>query len=46
VYTDPDSTAGQYNGHTDYRAGEAVPVVIAGQLAGQVAVTDLLPGDP
>ena len=41
VYTDPDP-AGGYRSRTDYRPGQDVPVEIAGQVVGQIAVADLL----
>ena len=44
VYTDP--TPEGYRSRQDYHAGEAIPVVIDGQLIGQVAVDDILPPPP
>jgi hypothetical protein len=44
VFSDPDPATGQYACHLDYHPGETLPQVIAGQLVGQVAVADLLPG--
>ena len=44
VYTDP--TPEGYRSRRDYYAGEAIPVVIDGQLIGQVAVDDILPPPP
>ena len=43
VYTGPDPAAGQYGNHVDYRPGQAIPVIIDGQVVGQIAVADLLP---
>jgi Uma2 family endonuclease len=42
LYTDPDP-AGGYRSRVDYHPGAAIPVVIAGQAVGQLAVVDLLP---
>ena len=42
VYTGPEP-AGQYGNHVDYRPGQAIPVIIDGQVVGQIAVADLLP---
>ncbi len=42
VYSDPDQ-AGSYRTRADFHPGDAVPVVIEGREAGQIAVTDLLP---
>jgi Uma2 family endonuclease len=44
VYTDP--TPEGYRSRRDYRAGEAIPVVIDGQPLGEVAVDDILPPAP
>ena len=44
VYTDP--TPEGYRSRRDYHAGEAIPVVIDGQLIGHVAVNDILPPPP
>lgn len=41
VYTDPGP--GGYASRRDHRAGEVIPVVIAGRPVGQVAVDDILP---
>ena len=43
VHTDPERAAGQYGGHVDYGPGQAVPVIIIGQIVGTIAVADLLP---
>ena len=45
VYTDPDPTATPpaYRTRTDYRLGDAVPVVLGGQVVGAILVADLLP---
>ncbi len=42
VYTEPDP-AGGYRSRADYRPGQDVPVEIAGQVVGQIAMADLLP---
>lgn len=44
VYTDPDpaATPPAYRTRTDYRPGDTVPLVLDGQLAGSIAVSDLL----
>ncbi|QJW98328.1 Uma2 family endonuclease [Frigoriglobus tundricola] len=45
VYTDPDTTADPpaYRARTDYRPGDAVPIVLDGATVGAVPVSDLLP---
>lgn len=45
VYSDPDPTASPptYRTRTDYRPGDAVPVVLDGQPAGSIPVADLIP---
>ncbi len=43
VYTGPNPAAGQYGNHVDDRPGQAIPVIIDGQVVGQIAVADLLP---
>jgi Uma2 family endonuclease len=44
VYTDPAPEG--YGSRQDYRAGDAIPVVIDGQPLGRVAVDDILPPPP
>jgi Uma2 family endonuclease len=44
VYTDP--TPEGYGSRQDYHAGEAIPVVIDGQLLGHILVDDILPPAP
>jgi Uma2 family endonuclease len=45
VYADPDSTATPpaYRTRTDYRPGDAVPLVLDGASVGAVPVADLIP---
>ena len=43
MYSEADPAAAAYRNHFDYRPGDKVPVIIDGQLAGRVAVADLLP---
>ena len=45
VYTNPSGPdpAPTFGNRTDYRPGDSVPVVIAGQACGSIAVNDLLP---
>jgi len=43
VYSEADPAAAGYRNHVDYRPGDDVPVIIEGQLAGLIAVADLLP---
>jgi Uma2 family endonuclease len=43
VYTEPDQATGQYAAIASHQGGEDVPVVIAGQVVGQIAVAELLP---
>jgi hypothetical protein len=45
VYTGPTGPgpAPQYRKHQDYRPGDAMPLIIAGQTVGSIAVNDLLP---
>ncbi|MGO9155821.1 Uma2 family endonuclease [Mycobacterium sp.] len=43
VYTDPDQAAGQYRNHVDCRPGQVVPVIIDGEVFGQIDAADLLP---
>jgi Uma2 family endonuclease len=45
VYTDPTGPAAEpdYRGHRDYRAGDLLPVLIAGVEAGSLDVAALLP---
>jgi Uma2 family endonuclease len=43
VYTDPDATTGRYLSRADFGPGTRVPVVIFGTVAGEVAVSDLMP---
>jgi Uma2 family endonuclease len=45
VYTDPDPAANPpaYRTRTDYRPGDSVPIVLDGQPAGSIAVSDLIP---
>ncbi len=42
VYTRP-TKAGRYRSRKDYKPGQQVPVVIAGQQFGSIAVNDVLP---
>ncbi len=44
VYTEPGPTA--YGSRVHFRRGQTVPVVIDGQLLGQVAVDAVLPSTP
>ena len=41
VYSGP--SPGAYQSRTDYKPGQAVPVVIDGQHLGEIAVDDILP---
>jgi Uma2 family endonuclease len=45
VYTDPDPAASPpaYRTRTDYRPGDAVPIVLHGQPVGSIPVSDLIP---
>ena len=45
VYADPDTVAEPpvYRTRTDYRPGDAVPVVLDGVAAGMIAVSELVP---
>jgi len=45
VYSEPTGPAPQpaYGRRTDYRPGQAVPLVIGGTQVGQIAVNELLP---
>lgn len=45
VYADPDpaATPPAYRTRTDYRPGDAVPVVLDGQPAGSIPVSELIP---
>ncbi len=43
MYSEADPTAAEYRNHVDYRPGQDVPVIIEGQVAGRIAVADLLP---
>lgn len=45
VYTDPDAATSPpaYRTRTDYRPGDAVPLVLDGRPAGGIAVNDLIP---
>jgi Uma2 family endonuclease len=41
VYTSPQP--GEYKSRTDYKPGQLVPVVLAGNQVGEIAVIDILP---
>jgi len=45
VYTDPESGANPpaYRSRTDYKPGDTLPITVDGQVAGTIAVDDLLP---
>ena len=43
VYNDPNQVVGRYATQIDYKAGQDVPVIIDGQVVGQIAVADLIP---
>ena len=43
VYNDPNQVVGRYATQIDYKVGQDVPVIIDGQVVGQIAVADLIP---
>jgi len=43
VYNDPNQVVGRYATQIDYTVGQDVPVIIDGQVVGQIAVADLIP---
>jgi len=43
VYTGPTATPPAYRTRTDYRPGDAVPLVLDGTTVGTISVSDLLP---